>query len=225
LRDYRINDSHGHFALPSPHFQGEEYTVVSRACAGKASEPSKARSSGSDDKGRGGSTSAGPPVALNCVHWTHTSPDRRPGLAVLYLHTNTRALIDAIEIMPLCEALKCDLAAVDLPGCGRSGGTMHLDMHLDVAAVMNHLRTHRGVSQVVLWARGMGTAVAIDFATRVMCPELAYLVLDSPFVSSKRIIAEVVSKVNSTPTYPSIYMLYSCDLYLCYIQFIRKSLF
>jgi hypothetical protein len=75
---------------------------------------------------------------------------------------------------------------------------MHLDMHLDVAAVMDHLRTRRGVTQVVLWARGMGTSVAIDFASCVLCPELTYLVLDSPFVSSKRIMAEVVSKVYST---------------------------
>jgi hypothetical protein len=47
---------------------------------------------------------------------------------VLYLHTNTRSLVDAKEVLPVCHALGASLLAFDLPGCGHSDGTLTFHM-------------------------------------------------------------------------------------------------
>ena len=61
---------------------------------------------------------------LNCLYWTHIESSSEGAVVhssnkcVLYVHTNTRAAIDASEVLPLCIRLGADLMAFDLPGCG-----------------------------------------------------------------------------------------------------------
>ena len=66
-------------------------------------------------------------IPINCLYFTKLLADGCPpsmhnsDICVVYIHTNTRASVDAVELLPLCKELQCDLAAFDLPGCGKSG--------------------------------------------------------------------------------------------------------
>lgn len=66
-------------------------------------------------------------VPINCLYFNKQLPEGCPAnmlnsdICVVYIHTNTRAAVDAVELLPLCRELQCDLAAFDLPGCGKSG--------------------------------------------------------------------------------------------------------
>lgn len=67
---------------------------------------------------------------LAAVLWRqgHHRPGAVPRPLVVYLHTNTRCLLDAKEVLPLCDALGASLLAFDLPGCGHSEGNLTFQM-------------------------------------------------------------------------------------------------
>jgi hypothetical protein len=50
---------------------------------------------------------------LHGVLWKNKTINKR---CVLYLHNNTRSVVDALEILVLCKQMKADLLAFDLPG-------------------------------------------------------------------------------------------------------------
>lgn len=80
-------------------------------------------------------------------------PRSRPLL--LYLHTNTRCLLDAKEVLPLCDVLGASLLAFDLPGCGKSEGFLSFQMTQDLHRVVKHATKELGFREIVLWARGL----------------------------------------------------------------------
>lgn len=58
-------------------------------------------------------------VRLSYCKWLNQNlvpGDPRKVLCVVYLHTNTRNLSDALEVLPFCEATGAHLFAMDLPG-------------------------------------------------------------------------------------------------------------
>ena len=67
---------------------------------------------------------------LAAVLWSQGQnlPGSIPRPLVLYLHTNTRCLLDAKEVLPVCDELGASLLAFDLPGCGHSEGTLTFQM-------------------------------------------------------------------------------------------------
>ena len=50
---------------------------------------------------------------LHGVLWKNKTTNKR---CVLYLHNNTRSVVDALEILVLCKQMNADLLAFDLPG-------------------------------------------------------------------------------------------------------------
>ena len=61
------------------------------------------------------------------------------------------------------------LVSFDLPGCGRSEGSLCLDMSQQLNDVVSFALRHGGCSSVadtelVIWGRGMGTSLAMEFA-------------------------------------------------------------
>eukprot|EP00602_Paraphysomonas_sp_CaronLab_P009936 CAMPEP_0185036544 /NCGR_PEP_ID=MMETSP1103-20130426/29657_1 /TAXON_ID=36769 /ORGANISM="Paraphysomonas bandaiensis, Strain Caron Lab Isolate" /LENGTH=299 /DNA_ID=CAMNT_0027574111 /DNA_START=220 /DNA_END=1119 /DNA_ORIENTATION=- len=134
-------------------------------------------------------------ISLQCAAWIHNTSSK---LYVLYLHTNTRALVDAKEVLPFCHKLGANLVAFDLPGCGKSGGNLSFAMVNDLSIVLNELTSRYECSEVILWARGMSTAIAIEY-----CSELApsspikFIVLDSPFLSVKQMVKDATRSVTA----------------------------
>jgi len=101
--------------------------------------------------------------------WTRQGVDKTREVCIVYLHTNRRCLVDALELLPLCKEVGASLVSFDLPGCGRSDGFLTKDLQLDIASVLewvqvqNTMLPGRRNLEVIIWARGMATSPAIDF--------------------------------------------------------------
>jgi pimeloyl-ACP methyl ester carboxylesterase len=134
---------------------------------------------------------------LHCANWIENPSSK---LWILYLHTNTRALIDAQEVLPLCHELGANLLSFDLPGCGKSEGNLSFSMVSDLAVVLRHLWQTYPDIEIVVWARGMSTALILEYLKSSPCVDedqavdatilsaIRYLVLDSPFVSVSQMV-------------------------------------
>lgn len=145
-----------------------------------------------------GAGSVGERHQLAAVLWSQgqnrTGATPRP--LVLYLHTNTRCLLDAKEVLPVCDELGASLLAFDLPGCGHSEGNLTFQMTQDLHEVVHYAHKQLGYKEIVLWARGMSTAIAVEYCTRpstdTPCPDYSvkFVVLDTPFTSVKQMVVD-----------------------------------
>mmetsp|Transcript_12789 Transcript_12789/g.20853 ORF Transcript_12789/g.20853 Transcript_12789/m.20853 type:complete len:395 (-) Transcript_12789:183-1367(-) len=123
-----------------------------------------------------------------------------PRPVVLYLHTNTRCLLDAKEVLPVCDELGASLLAFDLPGCGHSEGNLTFQMTQDLHQVVLFAHRELGYKEIVLWARGMSTAIAVEYctisvlkpSTHTPCPDysIKFIVLDTPYTSVKQMVVD-----------------------------------
>jgi hypothetical protein len=103
-----------------------------------------------------------------------TSPKR---LCLVYLPTNQRALNEATEIFPLAKELKCDVFSFDFAGCGKSDGGMHERIDYDIENVLSYLQSSYCANyqlSLILWARGMSTALVLLFLSRLTKQQLQY---------------------------------------------------
>jgi hypothetical protein len=65
-------------------------------------------------------------MVLQCCHWKNLANENtdegippissKPPVCVLYLHTNTRNLSDAVEVIPFCNRLAADFISFDFEG-------------------------------------------------------------------------------------------------------------
>jgi pimeloyl-ACP methyl ester carboxylesterase len=125
-------------------------------------------------------------VQLHAAQW-NVEPHSK--VCVVYLHTNTRSLLDAKEILPFCSKLGANLVAFDLPGCGKSSGTMSFHMSEDLNFVLSYVKDVLGFSEIVLWARGMATAVAVESVSRLLPDStVKFIVMDTPFTSVRSMV-------------------------------------
>ena len=111
---------------------------------------------------------------LNAVLWQPNNMplQSRRALAVLYLHTNTRNIVDALEVIPLCRHLQCSLLAFDLPGHGKSAieSLSSLVAIEGINSAIEHCLVNYGISEYILWCRGMSTAAGIEYCYQVNKP-------------------------------------------------------
>lgn len=163
---------------------------------------------------------------LNCVTWIENNSSK---LWILYLHTNTRSLVDAKEILPLCKLLGANLISFDLPGCGKSEGNLSFSMISDLSIVISHFLSTYHDCELIIWARGMSTALVIEYLNNLQKtqdehPEhsvtlsiIKYIVLDSPFLSVKKMVADASQTITAYGvTVPSVVISF-CG------SFIRRS--
>ena len=150
-------------------------------------------------------------------------------LIVIYMHTNTSSMIDAKEVLPLCEALNASLVCYDLRGHGKSEGKSLANLQSNLRDLQQVIAWARSKSnKMILWARGAATCVATRYQAieieksandaRIDNP-VKYLVLDSPFISVKRMYndcIEVVRKKKYGDVPSSIFSLVA--------QFFRRGL-
>lgn len=148
-------------------------------------------------------------VKLKCVFWEWNGIFKR---CILYLHTNTRSIVDAKEVLPLCHALQCSLLSFDLPGCGQSEGDLSFTMANDVNNFVTWLQVNTDVSEVILWARGMSCAPAIEFCSRQPPhPLVKQVVLDSPFTSIKAMTGDAIAAIRAKGYYIPKFVLSFCE--------------
>lgn len=129
----------------------------------------------------------------------------RNEIVVVYMHTNTSCLADAMEVIPVCDALNACIVAYDLRGHGRSDGDGMVDIRTNLEDLEKVIAWSRHKSnKMILWARGAATCVASRYQS-LLCPKVAsnpkldnpikYMVLDSPFISVRQMYKDCVDKV------------------------------
>jgi fermentation-respiration switch protein FrsA (DUF1100 family) len=133
---------------------------------------------------------------------------------VLYCHGNGGNIGDRLHILDGLRALGLAVLIFDYRGYGESSGRATVDgTRLDVIAAWRHLVDVRGFdpSEIVLWGRSLGGAVAIDQAARLTAAGMppAALVLESTFTSTVEIGRELypwlpVQLFASRIEYPSL---------------------
>jgi pimeloyl-ACP methyl ester carboxylesterase len=174
--------------------------------------------------------------SLNAVYWAPTSScdeTRRsssssstssrhsgPSVCIIYLHTNTRNLTDAMEILPLCARTGYGLLALDLPGHGKSKLSYIAPavMLEAINAAIERVMIEYNVSEFILWCRGMATAAGIEYcsvaaktSTSIFSFEketllnsefsrrckgrVKVLVLDTPFTSLKDVVDDAIQRL------------------------------
>lgn len=140
---------------------------------------------------------------LSSCCWRHRSlremeeEEKRNHVCIVYVHTNTRSLADALEIFPLARKLKASVISFDLCGCGKSEGSMHMTMHKDLACIVEWAQCLIGPDvRIILWGRGLGTVPSMEFSYDLSRKggkqPVKLLVLDSPFTSSKQVGLDIL---------------------------------
>lgn len=107
-------------------------------------------------------------ILTSCL-WKRKSVSKsNQQVCIIYLHTNTRALIDASEVIPAASAFEnVSVAAFDLPGCGKSEGCLSGEVWKDLQLIIEWITCLIAPDvRIILWARGMATAAAVEFISK-----------------------------------------------------------
>lgn len=140
-------------------------------------------------------------IALwKCVNSLEMAP------SILYLHTNGRNLVDALEVIPLCLSTGANLIAVDLPGHGKTEETLltpQMGINVIKSVICWLIDNQLCFGGVTLWARGMSTAAAIQYCTfenkelihQNQQEIIKLLVLDTPYTGLHDVVNDAVEKL------------------------------
>lgn len=123
--------------------------------------------------------------------FTAGSCARRAGLATLYLHGNAGNLTHRFPHYHEIAAAGSSILAIDDRGYGKSSGRpTERGLYADADAAYDHLlKSGYSPARIVLQGESLGTAVAVDLASRRPC---AALILEAPFSSAGDVARTVV---------------------------------
>lgn len=111
-------------------------------------------------------------------------PSRHPnGFTLLLLHGNAGNISHRLEKYAVLLDLGADVLAIDYRGYGKSGGQPdEAGTYLDADAAYRYLAEQRNIApqRIVLYGESLGTAVAVDLASRV---ENGGVILEEGFTS------------------------------------------
>jgi pimeloyl-ACP methyl ester carboxylesterase len=119
-------------------------------------------------------------------------------ILIIYIHTNGRASPDAIEILPLCDLLNCNLLAFDGKGCGKSNGQYAFSNASELSFLLEHILKSNPHYEIILWGRGMGTNTVIEYLNYSTCSKnIKFVILDSPFTSLHDIVYHAATSIDT----------------------------
>ncbi len=127
-----------------------------------------------------------------------------------YLHTNTRAAIDSLEIIELCDKMNASLLAFDLPNHGQSEGSLRLDLHLELQNTIKFIHKSDILAYknpcIFIWARGSSTFIPIQYFFKCKYDQKRYnivgVVLDTPFKTVQELVHEYTLNMKASIKYP-----------------------
>lgn len=116
---------------------------------------------------------------------------RRP--CIVYCHGNCGSRRDSLDIAKTMLLHQLTVFTMDFSGSGVSEGefvSLGYYESWDLKTAVEYLRNSGETAEILLWGRSMGAASVILYAS---CdPHIALLVLDSPFLSLKKVIEGLV---------------------------------
>lgn len=132
------------------------------------------------------------PDAVRLHAWWVPQPGTR--LVTLYLHGNAGNLTHRVPAYREIAAAGSAVLALDYRGYGKSGGRpTERGLYADAETAYNYLlQNGYPPDQIVLHGESLGTAVAVDLASRRPC---AGIVLEAPFTSAKDVAQKVLPAI------------------------------
>jgi fermentation-respiration switch protein FrsA (DUF1100 family) len=118
-------------------------------------------------------------------------PSPRADFTFMAFHGNAGNITNRADIYRFLAELPVNILAVEYRGYGRSEGTpSEAGLYLDAQAAYDYLVHERGIpaSRLVAFGQSLGTAVAVDLATR---RALTGIVLEAPFPSVRAVTNRV----------------------------------
>jgi fermentation-respiration switch protein FrsA (DUF1100 family) len=106
---------------------------------------------------------------------------------LLFFHGNAGSLYDRLDNVALLVESGINVLIIDYRGYGKSGGEpSERALYEDALLAYRHLREERGVdpARLVVFGRSLGSAVAIDLASR---EPVAALIAESAFTSAREL--------------------------------------
>jgi uncharacterized protein len=117
--------------------------------------------------------------------WYARAPKTDAAFTLLWLHGNAGNITHRVENMRDLLALGVDVFIFDYRGYGKSEGEPdEQGLYLDAVAAYDYLVSEKNVDSdnIVLFGRSLGTAVAVDLATR---REVCGIILESAFTDAR----------------------------------------
>jgi hypothetical protein len=132
-------------------------------------------------------------------------------LLIIYIHTNGRASPDAIEILPLCDLLNCNLLTFDGKGCGKSNGQYAFSNAYELSFLIEHILQYNSNYEIILWGRGMGTNTVIEYLNYSnYSKNIKFVILDSPFTSLHDLVYHAATSIDTVglggTTVPAVFV-------------------
>lgn len=123
-----------------------------------------------------------------------------PSACLIFLHSLGTNQFECVNLIPFLCTSELALFAFDFSGSGCSSGDIVPLVGngvQDVLAAAETVRTRYGITQLSLWGRSMGAAIALDVVSS--CNDFACIVSDSAFSSTEDIVYDQ-AKLNGFPT-------------------------
>lgn len=121
-----------------------------------------------------------------------------------------------MEVLTLLSHLIEDFSVCcfDFGGFGHSEGrfsTLGIREQADLSAVVQYLREHYKMQTIYVWGRSMGAVTALLLAQTSLENFCEALVLDSPFISTQKMVVTSYQLCNVVPNVPNLilYFLFS----------------
>ena len=131
---------------------------------------------------------------LNIVGTFYQANSPAPGKpCVIYLHGNASNQTEGNWLVPNFSPYGVSVLCIDTTGCGNSDGeyiTLGYNERIDVKACIEYLKKNYKCGSFSIWGRSMGAAIATWCAADNF--ELSSIVADSPYLSLKDIIKDLV---------------------------------
>jgi len=120
---------------------------------------------------------------------------------VIYLHTRGGNRVEGLFLVPILLP-RIGVVLFDFIGSGFSDGeyvTLGYKEAIDIQRVVDFMKEHHSVRNVVLWGRSMGAVAAILYASKNNA-QVTALILDSPFSCFRRMIYDIITSRRKVPT-------------------------
>jgi len=121
---------------------------------------------------------------------------------VIYLHANGSCRMEALQYKQVILSQNVHLFCFDFSACGHSGGqytSVGYHEQDDVQRVIEYLKESNKVTKIALWGRSMGAVTSIMYSTKN--PDIACIILDTPFAAFKRLVHELVKTRSKVPKF------------------------
>ena len=130
---------------------------------------------------------------IECSFFEHKNQETIKQTCVIYLNANGCSRLEAIQYLDVVLTNNMNLFCFDFSGSGKSEGnycTLGFYEKEDLECAIDYLVNTKQVGKIGVWGRSMGAVTALLYSDKD--PRINCLVIDSAFLSFKKLVKEVM---------------------------------